>query len=298
MIVWEGVTEFVAVVESGSFTRAAQRLEVSVAHVSRQVRALERRLETRLLYRTTRKVSVTAEGSLYYRHCRQALDGLHEAEQAIGNLKETPRGRVKLTAPVTYGETYVMPLVHDFMQRHPQVSVTAELTNQQVDMVEGGYDLAVRLGRLSSSSLVARRLASRTQFVCASPAYLSEHGAPHTLSELHRHNCLLGNHPYWRFQEEGRERTIRVSGNITCNSGNSLLDAALKGIGLVQLPNYYVAPFLADGRLVALLTRFQEPDEGIWALYPQNRHLSYRIRLLVDFLAQHLVSLKETPGKR
>ncbi len=285
---WEGVNEFVAVVETGSFTRASQRLGVSVAHVSRQVRDLEKRLDARLLYRTTRKVSVTTEGSLYYRHCRQALDGLHEAEQAIGNLKDTPRGRIKLTAPVTYGESYVMPLVHDFMRIHPQVSIVAELSNQQMDLVDGGYDLAIRLGRLASSSMVARRLASRTQYVCASPAYLGNHGAPHTLSELHRHNCLLGNHPYWRFQENGRERTVRVSGSITSNSGNSLLDAALKGIGLVQLPNYYVAPYLDDGRLIALLHRFQEPDEGIWALYPQNRHLSPRIRLLVDFLAQHL----------
>ncbi|MCC5809726.1 MAG: LysR family transcriptional regulator [Ectothiorhodospiraceae bacterium] len=288
MPAWEGISEFVAVVDCGSFTSAARRLDVSVAHVSRQLQALERRLDTRLLYRTTRKVSMTAEGELYYRHCRQVLSGLEEADQAIGNLKNTPRGQIKLTAPVTYGETYILPLVHEFMLLHPQVTVIAELTNQQVDLVEGGYDLAIRLGRLASSSMIAKRLASRTQHVCASPSYLDSHGTPHSLSELGRHNCLLGNHPYWRFQEEGRERTIRVHGSITSNSGNSLLDAALKSIGLVQLPNYYVAPHLGDGRLIEVLSQFREPEEGIWALYPQSRHLSPRIRMLVDFLAGRL----------
>jgi len=288
MYLWEGINEFVAVAETASFTAASRGLGVSTAQVSRRVASLEKRLDTHLFYRTTRKVSLTAEGTMYYRHCRQLLDGLNEAERAMGNLKDTPQGLIKLTAPVTYGEKYIIPLVNDFMRLYPEVSVLADLTNRQVDLIEGGYDLAIRLGRLNSSSLIARRLSSRTQHVCASPVYLVKYGMPHTLSELSEHNCLLGNHNHWRFQSEGREQTIRVTGSMTCNSGYGLLDAALKGIGLVQLPSYYLGNRLETGELVAVLEQFQEPDERIWALYPQNQHLSPKIRKLVDFLAAGL----------
>ncbi|RFA31405.1 LysR family transcriptional regulator [Alkalilimnicola ehrlichii] len=288
MYVWEGVSEFVAVAEANSFTAAAERLGLSTALVSRRVQGLERRLSLRLFYRTTRKVSLTAEGALYYGHCRQALNALADAERAMGRLKDTPQGLVKLTAPVTYGEKYVLPLVNEFLVRYPEVSVTANLTNQPIDLIEGGYDLAIRLGKLSSSSLIAKRLSSRTHYVCAAPAYLERHGAPHTLAELAHHNCLRGNYNYWRFQDQGRETTVRVRGRVTYNSGIGLLEAALKGIGLVQLPNYYVEPYLRSGELVSVLEPFQEADEGVWAVYPQSQHLSPKIRRLVDYLAEHL----------
>lgn len=285
---WEGINEFVAVVETNSFTAAAARLGISVAQVSRQVTALETRLATKLLYRTTRKVSVTELGTTYYQHCRQLLDGLDEAERAITNVQQTPRGKLKLTAPVTYGERNLAPLINRFLVQYPELEVSLNLTNQRLDLVEEGYDLAIRLGKLTDSSMMARRLGSRTQYVCASPNYLAARGAPHSLSELERHNCLQGTLDHWRFQENGRERTIRLKGNLRCNSGRALLDAALKGIGIVQLPDYYVADSLERGLLVALLTQYQPPGEGIWALYPHNRQLSPKVRLLLDFLAEQL----------
>lgn len=288
MHLWDGISEFIAVAEAESFTLAAQRLTISTAHVSRQVSALENRLGTKLFYRTTRKVSLTEEGAIYYRHCRQLQTSLEEAERAISNLKDSPQGLVKLTAPVAYGEKYIMPLLNDFMVQYPSVEFSVELTNRTLDLVEGGYDLAIRLGKLADSSLMAKPLSSRTHFVCASPAYIEKYGEPHSLSELNQHNCLIGNHHYWRFMENGRERNIKVKGKLHCNSGYALRDAALKGIGIVQLPDYYIEEDIQAGHLVSLLDSYSEAKEGIWALYPHNRHLSPKIRVLVDYLALKL----------
>ncbi|WP_250464866.1 LysR substrate-binding domain-containing protein [Microbulbifer litoralis] len=283
---WEGVSEFVAVAESGGFTAAAGRLGISTAQVSRQVSALESRLSTRLLYRTTRKVSVTEAGQIYYQHCRQVLDGLAEAERAVTDLQQVPRGRLRLTAPVTYGESTLAPLVNNFALRYPELQVELQLTNQKLDLVAEGYDLAVRLGKLDDSSMMARRLGSRTLYVCASPEYLSSRGEPHSLSELGQHNCLPGTLDYWRFREQGRSRNIKVSGSIRCNSGRALVDAALKGIGIVQLPDYYVDEHLGSGRLISLLEHYREEDDGIWGIYPQNRHLSPKVRMLLDYFSE------------
>ncbi len=288
MVNWEGVNEFVAVAEAESFTKASKRLGISTAQVSRQVSALETRLATKLFYRTTRKVSVTEVGQIYYQHCRQVLDGLEEAERAITNLQSTPKGKLKLTAPVTYGERSIAPLINDFVAKYPELNVKLHLTNQKLDLVDEGYDLAIRLGQLDDSSMMAKRLGSRTQHVCASPAYLSRYGLPHSLSELEQHNCLQGTLDYWRFQENGKPCNIRVTGSVSCNSGRALLDAALKGIGLAQLPGYYVESYIESGTLISLLAQYREPDDGIWALYPHNRHLSPKVRMLLEFLAETL----------
>ncbi len=286
---WEGISEFVYVAENESFTQAAKKMAISTAQVSRQISALEKRLNIKLFYRTTRKVSLTEEGSVFYQHCRSVLDGLEAAERAITNLQSKPQGKIKLSAPVTYGEQQILPLVNDFIKQYGDVEVSANLSNQQVDLVEEGYDLAIRLGKLSDSSMMAKKLSKRTNYVCASPAYLNQHGIPHSLSELSKHSCLLGTLDYWRFRESDKEKSIRVTGRLRYNSGQGLVDAALKGLGIVQLPDYYVEHHLQSGELVTLLDNYRVPDEGIWAVYPQNRHLSPKIRLLVDYLDEHLV---------
>lgn len=294
---WDGISEFVYVAEYESFTRAAKELGISTAQVSRQISALEKRLNIKLLYRTTRKVSLTEEGRVFYQHCRGVLDGLDAAEQAVSNLQSKPQGRIKLTAPVTYGEQQLLPLVNDFMVQYRDIEVTAFLSNQKIDLVEGGYDLAIRIGKLSDSTMMAKKLSSRTNFVCAAPAYLEKYGTPNTLSELSQHNCLLGTRDYWHFidakktdsrKDTDKEKNMRVSGTVQYNSGYSLVDAALKGLGIVQLPDYYVQQYLASGELTSLLDNYREPEESIWAIYPHNRHLSPKIRLLVDYLAEHL----------
>ncbi|WP_201554615.1 LysR family transcriptional regulator [Psychrobacter immobilis] len=295
---WDGISEFVYVADYESFTRAAKELGISTAQVSRQISALEKRLNIKLLYRTTRKVSLTEEGRVFYQHCRGVLDGLDAAEQAVSNLQSKPQGRIKLTAPVTYGEQQLLPLINDFMVQYRDIEVTAFLSNQKIDLIDGGYDLAIRIGKLSDSTMMAKKLSRRTNFVCAAPAYLEKYGIPYSLSDLSQHNCLLGTRDYWHFIEDGKidsgknadkEKNLRVSGSVQYNSGHSLVDAALKGLGIVQLPDYYVQKYLASGELVSLLNNYREPEESIWAVYPHNRHLSPKIRLLVDYLAEHLV---------
>ena len=287
---WEGISEFVYVAENESFTLASKKMGISTAQVSRQISALEKRLNIKLFYRTTRKVSLTEEGRIFYQHCRGVLDGLDAAELAVTNLQSKPQGRVKLTAPVTYGEQQILPLVNDFAVQYSELEVTANLSNQQVDIVEEGYDLAIRLGKLADSTLMAKKLGTRTNYVCAAPSYLEKHGIPHSLSELNKHNCLQGSLDYWHFVDNGKERNIRIRGRLRYNSGYSLTDAALKGLGIVQLPDYYVQQYIESGELITILDNYREPDEGIWAVYPQNRHLSPKIRLLVEYLVKHLAS--------
>jgi DNA-binding transcriptional LysR family regulator len=286
---WEGISEFVYVAENESFTLASKKMSISTAQVSRQISALEKRLNIKLLYRTTRNVSLTEEGRVFYQHCRSVLDGLEAAERAITNLQSKPQGKIKLTAPVTYGEQQILPLVNNFLKRYRDVQVSAYLSNRQIDLTEDGYDLAIRVGKLGDSTMMAKKLGKRSNYVCASKQYLDKYGIPHSISELSKHSCLLGTPDYWNFSESGKEKNVRVSGRLRYNNGYSLTDAALKGLGIVQLPDYYVEQYLKSGELVSILDNYRAQDEGIWAIYPQNRHLSPKIRLLVDFLAEQLL---------
>lgn len=221
-------------------------------------------------------------------HCQRLQDGREEALRAIGDLASEPKGLLRMTCAVAYGERFIVPLVNDFMARHPQLRLELELTNRSLDLLQEGLDLAIRLGRLQDSRLVATRLAPRVMHLCAAPSYLQRYGRPHSLSELPQHNCLIGSSDQWQFQQEGREQTLRVQGNWRCNSGEAVLDAALRGFGVCQLPDYYVQAHLRSGALVALLEAQQPPNTAVWALYPQQRHLSPKVRQLVDHLKSGL----------
>ncbi len=285
---WEGVTEFVAVVDTQSFTGAARKLKTSVAQISRRVATLEQRLAVKLLIRTTRKVSVTEAGQIYYSHCRNLVDGLETAELAVSQMQASPHGLLKMTAPVAYGESHIVPLLNEFLERYPQLKLDMNLTNRTVDLIDAGIDVAIRLGRLKDSTHIAKRLASRQLFVCASPDYLEKHGTPANLTDLDHHSCLVGSSDHWRFKTQHTEKSIRVSGRIHCNSGFALLDAAKRGLGLVQLPEYYVQQALDSGTLIEVLNEYRDDKEGIWALYPHNRNLSPKVRLVVEFLGERL----------
>lgn len=285
---WEGIAEFVTVAETQSFTLAAKKLGISTAHVSRQVSALESRLATKLLQRTTRKVSITEAGTIYYQRCRQLLDGLQDAEQAISGLHSKPTGKLKITAPITYGELIIAPLINNFIARYPELDVELQLSNQKMDLIAEGYDLGIRQGQLEDSSMMAKRLASRTLYVCAALAYLAEFGEPKKPAELNQHNCLQGSLDHWRVQEHGKTRNIHISGNLRCNSGRALADAALKGLGIVQLPGEYVLSYINSGQLLPLLEEYSPPDEGVWAIYPPNRNLLPKVRMLIDYLDEEL----------
>ncbi|WP_372626852.1 LysR family transcriptional regulator [Arsukibacterium sp.] len=285
---WTGISEFVAVADHHSFTKAAKKLAMSVAQVSRNIAELEQQLAIKLLYRTTRSVSLTEEGQLYLQHCRHLVSGLEEANRTLANLKATPRGLIKLTAPVFYGETRIAPLLHNFLKQYPDTELDLHLSNSKLDLIQGGFDLAIRLGTLESSSLIARKLANRTQYVVASPIYLAKYGTPDSIAALSQHQCLTGTVNQWRFTDQGKSLQFKPQGRIICNSGVALRDAALKGLGLVQLPDYYLLDKLQTGELIAVLNELRQPEDGIWAIYPQNRHLSAKVRVLVDYLAEQL----------
>ena len=289
---WEGVTEFCAVASTGSFTGAANKLDTSGAQISRKVALLEKRLGVKLFHRTTRSVSLTQAGQMYYEQCQPVLSALEQAELMVTQLQKVPQGLIKLTAPVAFGEAFIAPLINQFLQQYDGVQVECRFSNDKLDIVEQGYDLAVRIGRLEDSTLVAKKLATRQLYVCASPQYLSQYKAPSSIEELRNHQCLIGTQPYWRFNINGEIQTVRVSGRIKYNSGNALHDAALAGLGLVQLPGYYVRESLAQGQLVEVLSSFRDKRESVWALFPSNRNMAPKVRLLVDYLAEHLVDDK------
>jgi DNA-binding transcriptional LysR family regulator len=284
---WVGIDEFVAVASSGSFTQAAKLLDTSVAQVSRRVKELEHRLDHQLLTRTTRKLTLTQEGEVFLTHARHLQHAYDDAALALRQRDQQPTGTLKLTAPVMYGERYIMPIVHDFMAKYPKVKVEMLLSNEQLDLVAMGFDIAIRLGHLKDSSLKARRLSWRNTLVCSSPTYLNRYGQPHSLSELSDHICLVGNSSYWRFSDTDKERNIRVTGPLSCNSGWALLDAARKGLGLVQLPHYYVEKALQEGELIEVLSNYKPKREGIWAVYPPRQYMPTSLRLLLDHLAAY-----------
>jgi DNA-binding transcriptional LysR family regulator len=288
---WDGLDEFVAVAECGQFTAAAQRLGLSSSQVSRQIARLEENLQTRLFYRSTRRVALTEAGQTFLQHCQRLQDAREEALRAVGDLGSEPKGLLRMTCAVAYGERFIVPLVTQFMNRHPLLKVDIELSNRTLDLVQDGIDLAIRLGRLQDSRLVATRLAPRRMYVCAAPGYLQRYGRPHSLSELSQHNCLIGSSDHWDFQQDGRELSQRVHGNWRCNSGQAVLDAALQALGLCQLPDYYVQEHLKSGALVSVLEKHQAPNTAVWALYPQQRHLSPKVRQLVDHLKAGLAHL-------
>ncbi len=290
---WEGLDEFVAVVECASFTRAAERLRVSSSHISRQVALLEDRLQARLLYRTTRKVSLTEAGQTFFARCQRLIEDRDEAFLAISDLHRAPSGLLRMTAAVTYGERFIVPIVNAFMAQHPQLRVEIDLSNPMLELVQAGFDLAIRLGRLESSTLIASRIAPRAMYLCAAPSYLERYGRPHTLSELAGHNCLIGTNDTWLFREDGREYPFKPHGNWRCNNGPAVLDAALRGLGLCQLPDYYVLDSLKRGELVSLLEANQPPDTAVWAVSPQRRYPLPKVRLLVDALKAGLANLPE-----
>ena len=295
---WDGLDEFVAVAECGQFAAAGKRLGLSTSQVSRQVARLEERLQTRLFYRSTRRVALTEAGQTFLLHCRRLQDAREEALRAVGDLAGEPKGLLRMTCAVAYGERFIVPLVNQFMSRHSQLRVDIELDNRPLDLLQEGLDLAIRLGHLQNSRLVATRLAPRVMYLCAAPTYLQRAGQPANLSALSEHNCLIGSSDLWHFQEQGREVQVRVAGNWRCNSGQAVLDAALHGVGLCQLPDYYVQTHLRSGALVSLLEHLRPPNTAVWALYPQQRHLSPKVRLLVEHLREGLSAQASRSAQR
>ena len=285
----EGIAEFCAVADVGNFTGAANKLDTSVAQISRKVSSLEKHLGVKLLQRTTRSVSLTEAGTQYFQQALPALKALEDAQLAVSALQASPQGLIKLTAPVAFGEAFIAPLLNSFMQKYAGISVQCTFSNEKLDIVEQGLDLAIRIGKLEDSTLVAKKLATRHLFVCGSRDYFSQHSMPKSLQELKEHTLLVGSQPNWRFVVNKEVQTLPVQGRVRYNSGNALCSAALAGLGLTQLPGFYVREALARGELIEVLPEYKDKQEAIWAVFPSNRNVAPKIRLLVDFLAQNIM---------
>ncbi|XXF79020.1 LysR family transcriptional regulator [Myxococcaceae bacterium GXIMD 01537] len=287
------MTVFRRVVERKSFTGAARELGLSNAAVSKHVAWLEERLGARLLQRTTRRQSLTEVGRAYYERCVRILDEVDDAERAVTEAQATPRGTLRVAAPMSFGLTYLGPLIAEFLAEHPAVKVDLVLDDRRVDLLEEGFDLALRIAtELPDSTLVARRLGSLSRVVCGSPAYLRRHRAPTRPEDLARHNCLrflLAPEPdVWPLRGPEGPRPTRISGNFGANSSILLREAALAGLGLALVPAFVVERELASGALRAVLEAHVPAPHTLFALDPHQRHLSPKVRVFIEFMRRRL----------
>jgi DNA-binding transcriptional LysR family regulator len=281
---------FTAVVDAGSFVRASDSLAMSKAAVSRQIADLETRLGVRLLHRTTRKLSLTQEGEVFYTRCRELLGGLEEAEAEATARSGQAVGVLKVSAPVSFGLLHLAALWAGFMEAHPDVSLEVSLADRMVDLVEEGFDVAVRVARLPSSSMVSRKLSSARMVLCATPQYLKKHGTPRHPSELAEHQVvaytLLSTGDTWQFDGPQGRVPVKVTPRMHTNSGDTCVALALGHQGLIHQPSFLVAEGLRSGRLVEVLPEYSSLELGIYAVYPTRKHVLPKVRLLIDYLAR------------
>jgi DNA-binding transcriptional LysR family regulator len=284
------LTAFVRVVDSGGFSAAARRLEMSTTMVSNHVQSLEDRLGVRLLQRTTRKVSLTEVGKAYYDRCVQILADIEQADDLAGAQQQTPRGTLRIYS-ATHIVQFVSPVVAEFLALYPEVKVDLQMGERNIDMIDEGFDIAVRLTPPPDSSLIVRSLATWRHVLCCSHGYLEEHGRPQTLSELANRNCVRhSNYPYdeWRFTDrKGAPASVKVGGNLISNSGETIRKVALEGGGISLAAGFLVHDDLEAGRLVRLLPEYRPLELAMNAVYPHRHHLSAKVRTFIDMLAHH-----------
>lgn len=289
---FDEVGVFVEVVRKGSFVRASEQLGTSVSSVSRSVAALESRLGVRLLQRTTRRVGLTEAGSAYFRRCETLLSELASAEAEASALGEKLQGRLRITAATGLGMTHLVPALPGFLARHPQLSVELDLSNRYVDLVEERYDLALRVGTLADSRLVARRLAPNRRVLSASAPYLARHGKPRHPRDLASHACLVldvGEHPeHWELQRGSAHAAVIVRGPLKSNHALALHDACRRGVGIALLPSFVLAEDFAAGRLQRVLPAWATQEQGIYAIYPGYRFIPAKVGAFVEYFRKCL----------
>ena len=293
-----GMAVFAKVVESSSFAAAARHFDISPAMVSKHIRILEKRLGVRLLNRTTRHVSATEVGQNYYERCLRILSEVEEAERAARDLQAAPRGLLRVTTSLAFGTHQLAPAIADYLVAYPDVSVDLILQHNYVDLVEERIDLAIRLGQLSDSSLVTKKLYAVEMVLCASPGYLAANGTPLKPRDLGKHNCLIYTYAArraWTFtdRKNGKADVIRISGRLLANSGDALLAFALKDTGIVLAPDYLVADQLGAGRLIRLLPEYKTQELPVYAVYPHGQYLSAKTRTFIDLLAARFAQLPQ-----
>lgn len=286
------ILAFMAVVDAGSFVGGGQSLGLTRSAAGKALTRLESRLGVRLLNRTTRQLSLTDEGRVFHEHCLQVVSALDDAEASVGQRAGTPRGVLRLTLPAAFGRRQVLPLLRDYLRTWPELQAEVSFTDRVADIIEEGYDLAVRINATSTDTrLVSRVVARHPVFVCAAPSYLKAHGEPSTLEDLSAHECLFfssrARRQHWRLREKGGA-PVKVEGRsrLRLDSGEALRDAAVAGLGIAYLPGFLVDEDLAAGRLKALLPSCETEFVPITALYPSKRHLPAKVRRFIDLMVE------------
>ncbi|MBF4490727.1 MULTISPECIES: LysR family transcriptional regulator [unclassified Psychrobacter] len=287
----DAMRTFVAVVNEGSFSKAATTTQLSPQLVSKYIAKLEEQLHTRLLNRTTRKVSVTEAGSQYFIHAQQILLSIDEMEAQLGGLQQLPKGILRISAPVSFALKHMAKLVTDFQARYPSVTVDLQLSDRKVDIVEEGFDVALRIGQLESSSLIAKKIAPIRVVLCASPDYLNIHGTPKRLEDLEAHRYL--HYSYMNIETKGqvfkylKAKQLKESSVFRSNNGDVLVEAAIEGAGLVLQPTFIASKALNAGKLVIVLPEYEPTPIGLYAIYAHRKLLPHKIRCFIDFMADY-----------
>jgi DNA-binding transcriptional LysR family regulator len=283
-----GMMIFAQVVQSGSFSKAADTLGMSKSSVSKKITFLEDRLGVRLLNRTTRKLSLTEVGQVFYERCERIMSEAEEAELAITRLQDEPRGHLKISAPVSFGIKHLGKPLATFMSQYEDLSVEVSLNDRFVDIVEEGFDMAIRIGRLPDSSLIAKKIGVSRLLVVAAPSYLEKHGRPQHPHDLEDHKCmsytLSRGAGHWPFVEDGKPMSVKIDGGIKVNNGDLARDMTIAGAGIAYSPSFIIGPDVREGRVEVLLGEFEPEPVNMYAVYPHNRHLSAKVRLFVGFL--------------
>jgi len=283
---------FVLVARHGSLAAAARAIDLTPPAATKRLATLESRLGVRLLNRTTRSLSLTSEGETYLRHATRILADVRAMEELVAQGRAVPRGLLRVNATLGFGRTAIAPLVSSFAARYPEVEVLMEVTDKPVDLVESGFDLAIRFGTLPDRRLNARRILSNRRFLCASPGYLERHGTPSTLADLARHRCIIHRqnddaYGIWRFEQGEHSEVVKVHGALSSNDGDIVLGWALDGHGILIRSEWDLARYLDSGRLRIVLPEFTLPSADLFVYYPERRNLPLRARVFIDFLAEH-----------
>ena len=294
MHAFSSIPIFISVVENGSFSTAGQSLNITKSAVSKRITQLEDELGIRLLNRTTRKLSLTEAGQRYYEYVIQAYNYAQQGIDAVTELQGQPRGRLKLTAPMSFGVLYIAPLVSEFMNRYPEVDIDLQLEDQMVDLVQQGFDLGIRIGHLPLSNLIAKRLAPCKSVLCASPDYLKQVGIPKRPSDLSQHNCLQysyyrgGNE--WRLSSAHQQYSVIPKGRLMVNNSEAIRRAVLAGSGIGNLPTFIVGKDIAAGSIEIVLPEYQLPEHAVYAVFPERKHMPLKVRAFIDFISEKLGS--------
>jgi len=283
---------FTRVVDSGSFVKAADLLQLPPPNVSRVVQALEQDLGVKLLNRTTRRIGLTEDGSQYYARCLTLLNEIEEIESSLSSAKLSPKGRIKINLPTSIANSTIIPALHEFQAAYPDIEIEMGLTDRTIDMIEEGVDCVLRGGVLEDSGLVARQIGLITNATAAAPAYLTRHGVPHDLDDLQHHigvqylSASTGRVRDWDYLVHGAPHSLRMKGTLSVNDTGAYVRCGVAGLGLVKGPRHLMLPFLAKGELVEVLREYRPAPRPISVLYAPNRHLTRKVRVLIDWMAE------------